>query len=223
MIDYKIIDVALLDKDTVDKIYGELLQNKWQFVVLAIDGKLFVLTKEKSLFEINNIEDFLSTADKDLYYKTVVTGDTVVDEDDLKLYREYIDKYRQKLIKTVYGGKYLFGSIAVRSDNGFITTIRGKENLSDYTIVKNVDHDNRMVTVAGKKATLNAALLDWLFKRNKLVKVIVHLNSVFDDGLPTEEYAFPGTVRDSQRDMTTSFNIRYHGLFYLINNNGEKI
>ena len=83
MVDYKIIDVALLDKDTVDKIYGELLQNKWQFVVLAIDGKLFILTKEKSLFEINNIEDFVSSADKDLYYKTVVTGDTVVDEDDL--------------------------------------------------------------------------------------------------------------------------------------------
>ena len=124
--------------------------------------------------------------------------------------------------KNIYGDKYIFGSIAVKTDSGFITTIRGKENLNDYTIVYDVDHINHTLNVIDKKATLNAPLLDYLFKNEK-VKVIVHINHEFDDKLPYYDYAFPGTVRDSTRNNKTSFNIKHHGVIYLFDKNGNLI
>ena len=54
-----------------------------------------------------------------------------------KIDKEEIDKYKNEITKTLYGDKYLFGSIAVKSDNGFITTLRGKENLDSFVFVKN--------------------------------------------------------------------------------------
>ena len=63
---------------------------------------------------------------------------------------------------------------------------------------------------------------DILFK-NKDVKVIVHINHEFDNTLPYNDYALPGTARDSIRNNESSFNIKYHGLFYLINSKDEII
>lgn len=224
MVNYKEFEITQLDNNKVEQIYSELLKNKWQFVILSNRNKQFVLTKEKSLFEILDRQEFINTASNDKYYKTVITGMNIQGIDaDMELYRQYINKYRSSLQKTVYGGKYLFGSVAVKTTGGFITTIRGKEDLNDCTIVHSVDHNNRVVFVTRNKATLNAALLDYLFTINPSVKAIVHLNAVFDDSLPYLEYAFPGTVRDSQRDIRTSFNIRQHGLFYLFDKKGNLI
>ena len=124
--------------------------------------------------------------------------------------------------KNIYGDKYIFGSVAVKTYKGFITTIRGKENLNGYTIVSNVNHINHTLNVINLKATLNAPLLDYLFKNEK-VKVIVHMNHEYDDQLPYYDYAFPGTVKDSIRNNKTSFNIKHHGLIYLFDKNGNLI
>ena len=112
-----------------------------------------------------------------------------------------------------------FENVAIKTTNGFITTIRGKEDLNEYTLVLNVDHDNHIINVLNKKATLNAPLLDYIFK-NRKVKAIVHLHE-FDNKLPFYDYAFPGTLKDSVRDNTTSFNIMYHGVIYLFDKNGN--
>lgn len=224
MSNYKRIELDFIDDKVIDKIYDELLSNKWHFVIINIKNKLKVLTKEKSLFDIDNEHEFLNFYLSDVYYKTqIIEGCEDVNKTDLDLYYKHINKFKRSLEKNIYGGKYLFGSVAVKTTNGFITTIRGKENLKDFTVVYNVNHKDHIVSVANKKATLNAPLLHYIFDKNKNIKIIVHLNGEFDNSLPTLEYAFPGTKKDSIRNINTSFNIRHHGLVYLFNEKGKLI
>ncbi|MBP3461827.1 MAG: hypothetical protein J6K21_05420 [Bacilli bacterium] len=223
MINYKKIYVSRVDNKIIDKTYKNLLENKWHFVILDVNGVLNVLTKEKSLFEIKNEQQFIYEFEQDKHYKTIINNQKIIiNEKDLKIYKEYIEKYKYIMQKNIYGDKYIFGSVAVKTENGFITTIRGKEDLNEYTLVNFVDHTNHTLNVINKKATLNAPLLDYLFK-NDNVKVIVHINHEFDDRLPYYDYAFPGTVKDSIRNNKTSFNIKHHGVIYLFDKNGNLI
>ncbi len=223
MINYKVKIVSNIEDEIIDIVYKELLQNKFQFMILKLlDESKYVLTKERSLFRIENEEEFLKEASKDIYYKTVISEEIIkINENDFKLYKYYIDKYKSKMMQKKYNDKYYFGCVAVKTDNGFITTTRGKENFEEYTIVKNVNHEEHIINVINRKASLNASLLDYLFK-NPDVKAIVHLHD-FDDTLPYYEYAFPGTVKDTIRDNKQSFNIRYHGLVYLFDRDGTMV
>lgn len=220
MHNYKKISVINIEDKNIDILYKELLNNKYQFMILCFNNQKYVLTKEKSLIEIEDKNEFLNNVKKDIYYKTIIKNSNVnIKEDDLNIYKSYLNEYKDKMSKKQYGDKYYFGCVAVRTDNGFITTIRGKENFDEYTLVESVDHNNHFVEVINKKASLNAPLLDYLFK-NKKIKAIVHLHD-FDDNFPYYEYAFPGTVKDSIRNNTTSFNIKYHGVIYLFDENGK--
>ena len=223
MTNYKKIYVSSIDNKIIDETYKNLLENKWHFVILDVNGVLNVLTKEKSLFNINNEQQFINDFKQDIYYKTIIINKNIsINENDLNIYNAYIQKYKDIMGKNIYGDKYVFGSVAVKTDKGFITTIRGKENLNDYTLVNSVDQTNQTINKKKKKATLNAPLLDYLFKNEK-VKVIVHINHEYDNNLPYYDYAFPGTVRDSIRNNKTSFNIKYHGVIYLFDKNGNLI
>ena len=223
MVNYKKMYVSNINSEIIEEKYRSLLENKWHFVILDVNSVLNVLTKEKSLFEINNEQQFINEFEQDIYYKTIISNQNIiVNENDLKIYKEYIQKYKDIMQKNIYGNKYIFGSVAVKTENGFITTIRGKENFNDYTIVNSADHINHTLNVIKKKATLNAPLLDYLFKNDK-VKVIVHINHEYDNNLPYYDYAFPGTVRDSIRNNKTSFNIKHHGVIYLFDKDGKLI
>ena len=223
MISYKKIYVSSIDNKIIDEVYKRLLENKWNFVILDVNDVLHVLTKEKSLFNINNEQQFINSCEQDIYYKTIIENKNIsINKNDLNIYIVYMQKYKDIMKKNIYGDKYIFGSVAVKTDKGFITTIRGKENLNEYTIVTNVNHKNHTLNVINVKATLNAPLLDYLFKNEK-VKVIVHINHEYDDKLPYYDYAFPGTVKDSIRDNKTSFNVKYHGIIYLFDKNGNLI
>lgn len=222
MINYEKIKIKEIADEVIDSEYKNLLENKWQFLILELDNEKFVLTKEKSIFKITDEETFVRDANNDIYYKTIIEAEKEIDKEDFKLFKEYLKRYSHYMTGHLYGDKYIFGSVAVRTRNGFITTIRGKENLDEYTQVYEVDHVNHLVKVGGKKATLNAPLLDYLFK-NENVKVIVHINHYFGDNLKYYEYAFPGTIRDSIRDNKTSFNIKYHGVVYLFDDKGNML
>lgn len=222
MIKYKNINLSVLNDSLIDDFYKKLLDEKFQFLILESDFKKYVLTKEKSLFEIDDEEKFLMTAENDIYYKTIIEDTREVNKNDLNIFNEYLNKYSLLMSKNLYGDKYIFGSVAVKTDNGFITTLRGKENLDEYVVVHEVDHDNHLIKVGGKKATLNAPLLSKMFDNEK-VKVIVHINHYFDEYLDNYEYAFPGTVRDSFRDNHKSFNIKYHGVIYLFDEEGHML
>lgn len=220
MLNYRRLVVSNIDDKNINRLYKELLQNRYQFIILYLDKIKYILTKERSLFEITNEDEFLNNAENDIYYKTIITTkNSNVNENDLNIYKYYLEKYIDKMNKKQYDDKYYFGCVAVKSNKGFITTIRGKENFDEYTIVENVNHKNHTIKVINKKASLNAPLLDYLFKNQK-VKSIVHLHD-FCDKLPYYEYAFPGTVKDSIRNNHTSFNIKYHGVIYLFDKNGH--
>lgn len=212
--------VEIMFNNDVDKLYNELLNNKEQFAFINYNNTLYALTKEKSLIPIKSKNTFLNKFKNDIYYKTIVKNDTTtINKKDLKLYESYIQRYKDQLTKKKFNDKYYFGCVAVKTDNGFITTIRGKQDLNEYTIVESVNHENHTISVINKKATLNAPLLDNLFKNEK-VKAIVHLHDYYDK-LPFYDYAIPGTVKDSKRDNTTSFNIQYHGVIYLFDKDGN--
>ena len=221
MIHYKEKEIIDLEATTIDQQYKELLQGTENFFILHFQSMDYALTKEKSFFLLENKQKFIEETMKDDYYHTVIKDHIIEENDTLTIFKKYIKQYRNLMEKQLYGNKYLFGSVAVRiNQESFVTTIRGKENLDEYTIVQKVDFNRHEVLVNRKKATLNAPLLAHLFKNPK-VKVIVHINHTFDEKLPYLEYAFPGTVRDSIRSNTTSFNIQYHGLFYLFDEDGN--
>ena len=221
MIKY-LVKEASNNEEEINDIYKILLDKKYQFVIIKINEEYYCLTKEKSMFVIDDVESFISNAKEDVYYKTIKEEISEVNEDDLNKYYEYIDKYKSKLTNNLYGDKYIFGSVAIKSDKGFITTIRGKEDLKEYAYVNYVDHDNKIVSVNDKKASLNASLLASLFENEK-VKYIVHINHEYDDSLVSYKYEFPGTLKDSKRDNSKSFNIENHGVFYLFDKEGEII
>ena len=219
MKNYKKINISNINDDYIDVIYNDLLNKKYQFMILCSNRKKFVLTKERSVIKINDEKLFLNNINKDIYYKTIIKNDNlIISEQDLNIYKFYINQFKDKLTKRRYNDKYYFGCVAVKTNKGVITTVRGKENLDEYTIIENVDHKNHIISVINKKASLNAPLLDYLF-RNKKVKTIVHLHD-FDNNLPYYDYAFPGTVKDSIRNNTTSFNISYHGIIYMFDEKG---
>lgn len=220
MKEYRLVNINRFNDD-IDALYSELLEKKEQFIFISCDNIKYALTKEKSLIPIKNTESFLNIFKDDIYYKTVIKNDVInINKKDLQLYNYYIQKFKKQLTEKKYNDKYYFGCVAVKTNNGFITTIRGKQNLNEYTIVENVDHNNHTISVINKKATLNAPLLDYLFKNNR-VKAIVHLHDGFNNKLPFYDYAIPGTAKDSVRNNTVSFNIMYHGIVYLLDKKGN--
>lgn len=219
--EYSKSNLSSLTEENIENIYLTLLTNKYSFMILSTNHQNYILTKERSIIPMKNLDKFLKGRKKDIYYKTIIQEDTKPrnTEKELTLFYYYLNQYKPSLDK-LYGGKYHFGCIAVRIDeNSFLTTIRGKKELDEYTIVNFVDFKNHIVSVSGKKATLNAPLLSHLFK-NKNVNVVVHLHEFYPN-LPYYEYAFPGTELDSIRENTTSFHIRYHGVFLLFDKDGN--
>ena len=116
------------------------------------------------------------------------------------------------------------------SCNDVITTGRGKEELNDLVVVEKVDHEKKIVYARGKKATLNAPLLDIMFKKNEKIKYIVHYHQQYP-GLYPEKYAPPGTVRDVNRSIFSidpvfsyrSFNIKEHGCMLAFDEKGNMV
>lgn len=209
-------------EELISAAYGVLLESK-ATAVFANDAKelttKYAITKERGEHKMDNkgIADFVMDCLNDEYYKTEIpptyTGYDYYSIDDGVLFGKLIEKYRKEFTSVKEG--YIFGTVAVKGNVGYIlTTGRGKKELGDVIYVRNVDHQNRIVT-ALDKPSLNTPLLDWIFKTNPKVKAIVHLHN-FDRNLLVLPYATPGTVRDSKRDINTSFIIEGHGTFLLL-------
>jgi hypothetical protein len=188
----------------------------------------YIVTKERGVHPMHKdgIVEFVMDCVRDGYYHTnhessypYADADSYVSASMNTGYgntmRRFIDHFRAEFPTSPEG--YVFGTVAVRWWGGqfksMLTTARGKNELDEFTTVVGIDHDNRCVNVIGNKATLNAPLLDHLFRTTE-ANVIVHLHKQID-GLPTLPYAPPGTVRDSIREVKGSFNIAGHGCFLL--------
>lgn len=213
--------LILFCKDSIENIekqYESLLNNKATIHIIFDEDKIYCITKEKSIidFKYNStlFIKFINNIFKDIYFKTNIINDSKMTLDDFKFFT-YLIKENEEKFKNV--GKYLFGSIAIRTNYGFLTTIRGKDELSDISEVYNIDFDNKII-YSNKKASLNAPLLQNIFDNNKNVYYIVHHHNINNEFI-TLDYASPGTIRDSIRNVNKSFNIKHHGSFELYDYN----
>jgi len=209
--------------------YETLLGSK-ATVVFANDASdistKFMVTKERGVqrMDIEDLPKTILQLTDDLYYGTQVISkeETSVSEDTKIKFERFFNMNLDIFTKVPEG--YYFGCVAVRAETGFVTTARGKINLDalQYTQVSRVDHDSRVISAGPSKATLNAPLLDRIFSANESVQYIAHSHS-FKKEYPTFDYAPPGTVRDTMRDVATSFNVNYHGSYTLYDKDGGVI
>ncbi len=212
----------------------EIVLSAGATAVIANDAKQLkdkhAVTKERAIHQMENskLADWIMEMLNDEYYETefsesrLVSACTLGSDDYLAIQkmRAIIGQYSDKFVTVE--NEMIFGTVAVRTSFGFMTTGRGKKELNSFVPVLRVDDQKRQVVVAGPmKASLNAPLLARIFE-NPRVDHIVHYHQQEPD-LPTEPYAPPGTVRDSSRPTMTSFNIAAHGCMLLFNKNGERI
>ena len=188
----------------------------------AILNQVYAVTKERGVHPLLRCElvNWIWQMLNDEYYKTEVFESRFVPSESHFRIQGIIEKFADRFT-TVENGM-IFGTVAVRYGNGFLTTGRGKRELNDIVHVVNVTHDNRIVIIAGpRKASLNAPLLAKIFE-NPSVEYIVHYHEQ-EKGLPSFPYAPPGTMRDSDRPNHISFNIQEHGCMLLFDKDGRRL
>lgn len=225
LIGFKLLS-GVAHEELIEAAYG-VLKESGASIVIANDAKdlsrKFIVTKEKTAIPCNMSEtvEFLSRLIKGKYYKTFLTPYREAVDHLLKnnvLFNELKEQYKVKF--ELHNN---FGTVAVRiHENTFITTSRKKENVGVY--IDRVDHEQHIVYCEGEsKATLNAPLLDNIFKASPDVAYIVHYHEIVE-GLPLYDYETPATVADSQRHgMGKSFCIKHHGCYLLFNEGGKQL
>lgn len=190
----------------------------------------YAVTKERGIhpMKFEDMAGWIQEMINDEYYHTRFVRNpafATLNQEDLEYFKAMINTYKSRFTRTEDG--YIFGTIAVRTSRGFLTTGRGKKELDEWAWVKRVDHEKRIVQVPYPKATLNAPLLDTIFRRIPRAKAILHYHTPYKKAgkkaLPTLPYAPPGTVRDSVREIESSFNIENHGCFIIFDKNREVI
>lgn len=215
-------------EELVRAAYG-IVQEAHATAVIANDAtnlqQKFIVTKERAVHPVGNddLASYLWLLMSDEYYRTEVAPSTGQSAEE-GMFRSLVGHWKAhmpELFTEVEGG-LLFGTVAMRSNQGFWTTARGKKELDGAVHVTEVDHDKRIVHTVGTKATLNAPLLDLIFWANPDVATIIHSHDQAI-GLPTHPYAPPGSVRDTRRDITESFNIEEHGAFLLFDAAGNQL
>ena len=193
----------------------------------------YAVTKEMGehvLQSDKELVNFINLLLADSYYTTIFESPqrSFSFVEKVKFGSELLYQFGMQFNKQYGKAQYRFGIVAMRCEEGFLTTVRGKKELGDWTHVLRIDNGELpRVVVNGEynhtKATLNAPLLGNIFSANPRVQTIIHYHEQVD-GFKTLPYAPPGTVRDSVReDISHGFNIEGHGTFKLFNGNGEQI
>lgn len=223
LIGFKLLD-NVPEEILVESAYDVLLSSGANFVI-ANDAKnlnrKLIITKEKSSIPVSNSElgGFIYEALSDKYYRTSINGTFPSGlKANIDHYSRVCDMYKEKL-EYGYDTKrnMYFGCAAVRCDgNMFLVSPRAKQSINAHpVIVSSVDHDNLIINTLGGKASLNTPLLDRLFDNFHDSMTIVHTHKI-DSSLPVYDYAFPGTVRDTIRNIKErEFTIANHGSFYV--------
>lgn len=212
-------------EELISAAYGIVIEAKATAVFANDTADLqqkFAVTKERGVHPLSqhDLASWIWEMVNDMYYRSVIGGQVVVSCDAMNKINSLIRRYQEKFVRIESG--LVFGTVAVRNGNGFITTGRGKRELDSIAVVTHVDHQQRQVFVGGDmKASLNAPLLARAFE-NPMVDHIVHFHKQVD-GLITLPFAPPGTKRDVDRPNDTSYNINEHGCMLLFEKNGSQL
>ena len=228
LIGFKLLD-NVPEETLIEAAYDVLLASGAHFVVANDASNLsrkLIITKEKSAIPVSNLDlgGFIYKALSDEYYRTWIEEKSwpAIDSDLREAGYIYDDacKRYSDLLEYGYDAKRntYFGCVAVRCKvrPGFLISPRSKTHTwMKPTYVSKVDHTARVINIFGTKASLNTPLIDYLFKRFDKATSIIHTHKI-DKSLPVYDYAFPGTARDSIRDIAQdAFTIAHHGSFYI--------
>lgn len=224
---YKLL-AGVAHEELIEAAYGIVLEAR-ATAVFANDAKdlqqKYAVTKERGVHPLRqeDLAPWIWEMLHDMYYTTVLGGpskETFADVTHASfLVGTLIEQNTERFLTTASG--LIFGTVAARCGDGFVTTGRGKRELDSVARVLRVDHETRTVSVSDGKASLNAPLLARMFE-NPRVESIVHYHQEAQ-GLPTYPYAPPGSVRDTDRPNTTSFNIKEHGCMLLFDKDGRQL
>lgn len=223
-------------EELIDAAYDIALESKATAVIANDLQELntkHIVTKEKGVlkYKEENYHKFILECIENEYYSSIPTKLEINDNGRaINKCCDLYEKYKEFFQKTYGDEKYIFGTIAVidRGTNIITTTTRGKRDFTEWTKVE-VDHSSKHVYYDSKKATLNAPLLDHIFKQFPTSTAIVHYHD-FQDDVSTLSYAIPGTEKDSIRDFSPDskdykgflndcrmgFNIEGHGTFEIL-------
>lgn len=151
--------------------------------------KKIVLTQDGAIFECSFDEhvELMHHVINEEFYSTVIEQKAT----ELSAQEQYIvDNYP---VDEKDGRVY--GTFAVRRENSFITTTRGKKD--GKTVVSevfSVDHSNKKI-VASKKATLNAPLLARMLELNPSFTILLHGHDLIGKQVH-DKYEFAGSTGD---------------------------
>ena len=221
---YKLLSGASYE-ELVQAAYDIVLKSK-AAAVFANDTedlqRKYAVTKERGVHPLQqkDLAAWIWAILTDVYYATEFDRSKDIPEDTAQRVRTLVRNYADCFPVTETG--LIFGTVAVRHADGFVTTSRGKRELDSIAYVTHVDHNLRQVWVAGdQKASLNAPLLARMFE-NPTVATILHYHAQMSS-LPTYPYAPAGTVRDAERPNGASFNIEGHGCILLFDSEGRQL
>lgn len=216
------IHLFIIDNDliTLDISYDNLIKIKGTSTLIINDENIFAITKEKSIIplEYNMLNAFIKEHIEDEYFFTEIASSVFINENYINKFKELLNTYVNSF-KDV--NNLIFGTIALRTNFGFITTTRGKKDLLNISCIFNVDFETKKI-LANEKGSLNAPLLFKIFNDNKNVEYIIHSHDI-NEKYESLEYHMPGTMNDSNRNISKSFNIKYHGSFDLYDKNNKII
>lgn len=165
---------------------------------------------------------------RDRHYRTEVTPTAVgeVPPEAYALFDRIVEKYRNRFVPA--GKNRVFGSLAVRLSFGGAALMSPREKGEHFTskdavVVAHVE--GQTVYTIGGKATLNAPLLAKHLLKHPAARAVLHLHEQLPDpSISVQEYAPPGTIRDSIREGPHSiFNIRGHGFIAALDDEGEML
>jgi len=216
--------------ELVEAAYGALLQARCNVVVANDLSNLrtkYLVYQDRSVVTCEGEVGFeclyrnLFAVLNDVHYKTHLTlGDfgggflTNVVATAKEKFNLIVDEHREGFVRKQAGiSDKVFGSVAVRvPGHGWLVSPREKDRMftaSNAVLVTEVK--DRTVRVYGNsKATLNAPLLINVGEKYG-ADAVLHQHTQLE-GVPTVEYAPPGTARDNERDIPAStFNIKGHG------------
>lgn len=173
------------------EIKSLLFQSKANIAFNTKDNKIIAYTQDGANFHVSDKEqvDLIVKLINEKFYTTQIVAYNVesLSPDESYVLDNY-PKYEQN-------GR-IYGTFALRRDNGFITTTRGKSGgVNNYCQVFSVNHQSLQLTCS-QKATLNAPLLDMILKRNSHIKYILHGHELIGKKVHSQ-YEFAGTVGDN--------------------------
>jgi hypothetical protein len=197
--------------DLITEAYSTLRRAKCH-VVLANDlqhlHQKFLVYPDRSvhgyLDDWEALYKALSQVMLDQHFHSYCVGASLsVSQETESRFRKTVDAYHDRFVSEETG--LVFGAVAVKADRGWLVSSRGKstQELYQFGKVWHVDESWREVVLSQDscKVSLNAPLMIRFGNRfDHDVVVHYHCDSP-PEGFRTLEYAPPGTVRDSLREL----------------------